>query len=95
MSRLRRSHGATCEERARIAAERRLWLEEEPASVAERFRASELDILDCVRRYGVILDWGSGHLLPRTSVQFRAMLQRRMAPFWAAAPAGADERGLE
>jgi N-methylhydantoinase B len=81
---------ATRRERARIAAERRLWLEEDPASVAERFRASELDVLDCVRRYGVILDWGSGRVLPRTSAQFRAMLQRRTEPFWAVVPAGAS-----
>jgi N-methylhydantoinase B len=63
---------ATQRERARIAAQRHLWLEEDPASVAERFRASELDILD----------WGSGRLLPRTTAQFRAMLRRRMEPFW-------------
>jgi N-methylhydantoinase B len=73
---------ATLQERAGIAAARRLWLEEDPASVAGRFRASELDVLDCVRRYGVILDWGSGRLLPRTTTQFRAMLQRKMVPFW-------------
>ncbi len=28
--------------------------------------------------HGVILDWGTGELLPKTTTQFRAMLQRRM-----------------
>ena len=39
--------------------------------------------LDLVRQYGVILDWGTGELLPRTTEQFRAMLQRRAAAHWA------------
>jgi hypothetical protein len=43
----------------------------------------------------VVGTYAGGDLLPRTSVQFRAMLQQRMAAFWAAAPASADERGGE
>ena len=39
-------------------------------------------MLDLVRHYGVILDWGTGELLPKTTEQFRAMLRRRMAPHW-------------
>ena len=64
------------------ARERVGWLAEEPESIAERYRAGELDQLDLIRRYGVILDWGTGELLPRTTEQFRAMLQRRMVPHW-------------
>jgi N-methylhydantoinase B len=81
----------TARERDRIADERLGRLEEEPESVAERYRAGELDVLDLVRHYGVILDWGTGELLPRTTEQFRAMLGRRMVPHWsrAAAPAAA------
>lgn len=37
----------------------------------------ELDALDLVRRYAVILDWGSGEL------QFRDMFRRRSAAHWA------------
>ncbi len=32
--------------------------------------------------YGVIVDWGTGELLERTTAQFRAMLGRRAAAFW-------------
>jgi N-methylhydantoinase B len=39
-------------------------------------------MLDLIRRYGVIVDWGSGELLARTTEQFRAMLQQRMAAYW-------------
>ena len=40
------------------------WLEEDKAHVAGRYRAGELDVLDLVRQYGVILDWGTGESLP-------------------------------
>jgi N-methylhydantoinase B len=75
----------TAREREQIRAERRGWLEQDPASVAERYRAGELDVLDLIRRYGVILDWDTGELFPKTTDQFRAMLQRRMVPHWSAA----------
>jgi N-methylhydantoinase B len=82
---------STAQERQRIRAERLGWLEENPDSVAERYRSGELDVLDLVRHYGVILDWGTGELLPKTTEQFRAMLRRRMVPHWSgvAAPAAA------
>jgi N-methylhydantoinase B len=71
-------------ERAReeIRGARRGWLEEDPAGVAERFRSGELDTFDVIRRYGVILDWGTGELLERTTEQFREMLERRAARHW-------------
>jgi N-methylhydantoinase B len=78
---------ATAAERERIRAGRAGWLEEDAESVAARYVEGELDVLDVVRRHGVILDWGTGELLPQTTRQFRAMLRRRMVPHWAAAPA--------
>jgi N-methylhydantoinase B len=74
---------ATAAERDRIRTERLGWLDEDPATVAERYRRRELDLLDVIRRYGVILDWDSGELLPLTTDQFRAMLRRRTASHWA------------
>lgn len=38
--------------------------------------------MDCIRQHGVILDWGSGDLLPTTTGQFRAMLKRRTSRYW-------------
>ncbi len=63
------------------------WLEEDSESVAKRYRNGELGQLDVIRRYGVILDWGTGELFPKTTEQFRAMLQTRMVPHWAEAAA--------
>jgi N-methylhydantoinase B len=74
---------ATVAERERIRSERRGWLDEDPEAVAQRYRDGVLDQLDVIRRHGVILDWGSGELLPRTTEQYRAMLQWRMAAHWA------------
>lgn len=73
---------ATEQARAGIRAERESWLREDAETVAERYRSGELDALDLVRRYGVILDWGSGELLPKTTDTFRAMMARRAVPHW-------------
>jgi N-methylhydantoinase B len=75
---------AAATERARtdIRINRHAWLEEDPASVAARFKAGQLDQFDCVRRFGVILNWGTGELLPTSTEQFRAMLQRRTVLHW-------------
>ena len=69
---------------ARRAARRRARarLDEDPEDVARRFRDGDLDVLDLVRHYGVILDWGSGEVLPRTTEQYRELLQRRSASAW-------------
>jgi N-methylhydantoinase B len=73
---------ATERERVRMGEERWDWLEEDPESIAERYRLGELDALDLIRQYGVILDWGTGELLPKTTDRFRAMLRRRAAAHW-------------
>jgi N-methylhydantoinase B len=73
---------ATGAERKQIAAERLGWLEEDPEAVAERYRAGQVDLLDVIRRHGVILDWGTGELLAKTTEQFRAMLRRRTVAHW-------------
>jgi N-methylhydantoinase B len=73
---------ATTSERRRIRSERLGWLSEDPEDVAARFRRGELDTLDLVRQYGVILDWGSGELLGKTTAQFRQMFQKRAARAW-------------
>lgn len=75
---------ATLAERARIASHRKAWLDEDPEKIAERYRAGELDMFDLIRQYGVIVDWGSGALLTKTTAEFREMLKRRTVPYWSA-----------
>ncbi|MBC3190088.1 hydantoinase B/oxoprolinase family protein [Pseudonocardia sp. C8] len=85
---------ATATTREHIRRHRAGWLACDPEEVAARYRAGEIDELDSIRQYGVILDWGSGELLATTTEQFRGMLLRRMAPFWESGlPAGARDPG--
>lgn len=57
-------------------------LAESPESVAERYNAGELDQLDLVRHYGVILDWSTGELLPTTTQQYREQMTKRSSSHW-------------
>ncbi|WP_433274409.1 hydantoinase B/oxoprolinase family protein [Pseudonocardia xinjiangensis] len=75
-------HPATAQLRAQIAAERTGWLDSDPHDIARRYRDRELDVLDLVRRYGVIVDWGTGELHENTTRQYRELLQRRSAAGW-------------
>jgi N-methylhydantoinase B len=74
---------ATKEKREYIRENREAWLEEDPETVVERYEDGEIDKLDLIRRYGVILDWSDGKLLERTTEQFREMLQERAASEWS------------
>ncbi|WP_273846749.1 hydantoinase B/oxoprolinase family protein [Rubrobacter calidifluminis] len=73
---------ATERERSYIRKNRLRWLEEYPEELAEKYRRGETDTLKLIRRHGVILDWGTGELLPKTTAGFRAMLKRRAVPHW-------------
>ncbi len=73
---------ATVAQRERIRASRRGWLQEDPVSVAQRYQTGELDVFDLIRQYGVIVNWGTGELLPKTTATYREMLQRRTLDHW-------------
>ena len=49
----------------------------DPERVAELYKSGEIDALDTVRRYAVILEWETGDLLPKTTAQFRETFERR------------------
>jgi N-methylhydantoinase B len=68
---------ATERQRADIRAERGSWLDEDAEQVAQRLRKAEITISDAIRRYGVICDWDTGELLPRSTEQFRAAMGLR------------------
>ncbi len=73
---------ATFAAREEIRAHRLEWLEADPESIAAQYRAGELDQFDLVRQYAVIVDWGTGALLPQTTAEFRNSQARRAASFW-------------
>ena len=74
---------ATAAKRAEIRAARRGWIEEDPETVAERYRAGELTVHDVIRQYGVVLDWGTGELFPESTRQFRETQRSRATDHWA------------
>jgi N-methylhydantoinase B len=73
---------ATARERDFIRRNRKDWLQEDPETVAQMFRDGEIDVLDAIRKYGVIINLKNNTLLSKTTRQFREMLQRRMVPHW-------------
>ena len=75
---------ATEAERIRIRAARRGWAEMAPEDVSRRYRAGELDRLDVVRHYAVILDWTTGEVLEHSTAQFREMFHKRAIAHWQA-----------
>lgn len=76
---------ATSARRDEIRRLRLGWLQEDPEAIAERYRRGELSELDLIRQYGVIVDWGTGELFPKTTQQFRDLLRKRAAAYWRAA----------
>jgi len=75
---------ATASAREEIRAHRLAWLDEDAETVATKYRSGDLPILDVIRRHGVILNWESGELLPKTTETFRAMMKKRSAQSWIA-----------
>jgi N-methylhydantoinase B len=73
---------ATEKARAYIRQNRKSWLYEDPEKVVQMFMDGEIDTLDAIRKYGVIINLKNNTLLPKTTQQFREMLQRRMVPHW-------------
>lgn len=73
---------ATEKLREQIRADRVGWARMDPAKVSELYRKGEIDALDAVRRYAVILDWETGELLPKTTEQFREMYEKRTVAHW-------------
>jgi N-methylhydantoinase B len=68
--------------RAEIRATRKDRARMDPEEVARKYRAGEIDSLDAVRHYAVILDWETGKVLPKTTAQFRESYEKRTVAHW-------------
>lgn len=73
---------ATHAERVRLRAARVDRLHALPREIAKLYVDGELTTYDLVRQFGVIVDWGSGALLERTTEQFREILHDRCVGHW-------------
>lgn len=74
---------ATEAKREEIRSQRDGWLEEDASSVAERYSKGDLSVHDVIRRYGVVLDWGTGELYPKTTEEYRALMRKRSQTHWS------------
>lgn len=72
----------TAKEREYIRKNRKNWLMEDPDVVYELYKNGEIDELDLIRRYGVIIDFATDEVLYKSTSQFREMLQKRSAAYW-------------
>ena len=75
-------HDATEKARAEIRANRVAWARMDPEKVAQMFKDGQINEMDAVRRYAVILDWGTGDLMPKSTEQFRESFERRSVAHW-------------
>jgi len=73
---------ATKVARRENARARRGWLKEDPVKIAARYAKGEINSFDLIRRYGVIVDWGTGELMPKSTAQNRTSMQKRSADHW-------------
>ncbi|OCA88970.1 hydantoinase B/oxoprolinase family protein [Pseudobacillus wudalianchiensis] len=74
---------ATKAERQFIRDSRAGWLEEDMDSVIAKYRSGEIDQLDLIRRYGVIVDMATEQVLTKTTEQNREMMKKRSLAYWA------------
>lgn len=68
--------------RADIRATRKDRARMDPAEVARKYQSGEINTLDAVRHYAVILDWETGEVLPKTTAQFRESFEKRTVAHW-------------
>jgi len=73
---------ATERARAHIRANRVGWARMDPEIVSDMYRNGEIDEMDAVRKYAVILDWGTGELMPNSTRQFRESFEKRSVAHW-------------
>ncbi|MEM3095881.1 MAG: hydantoinase B/oxoprolinase family protein [Nitrososphaerota archaeon] len=72
---------ATERERDFIRRNRKAWLSMDPQKVWELWKKGDIDELDLVRRYGVILDSKTGTVLHKTTEIYRRMIMKS-AKYW-------------
>lgn len=73
---------ATKLEREFIRNNRKIWLETDPSEVEEQFRKGEIDKLDIIRRYGVVMDYATNTVLPKSTEQYRESMRKRSLAYW-------------
>jgi len=74
---------ATEKARAYIRQNRVGWARMDPEIVSRMYQNAEIDEMDAVRRYAVILDWGTGEIMENSTRQFRESFEKRSVAHWS------------
>ena len=73
---------ATTFERDYIRKNRKTWLETDPLQVEEDFVNGEIEKLDVIRRFGVIMDYATNKVLLKSTEQYRESMKKRSLAYW-------------
>lgn len=73
---------ATKKARGFIRNNRKKWIKEDMHTVHEMYKKGEIDKLDLIRRYGVLVDYTTGALLEKSTEQFRERMHTRSVAYW-------------
>src|SRR5699024_7005476 len=65
-----------------IRKNRKYWITEDTDSVYEKYQAGDIDRLDLVRHYGVVLDYATNKILEKSTQQIRDSFQERTVLHW-------------
>ncbi|NSL52179.1 hydantoinase B/oxoprolinase family protein [Calidifontibacillus erzurumensis] len=75
-------HEATKKEREYIRKNRNAWLHVCPYEVEKMYKNGEIDQLDVIRRYGVIMDYTTNQVLIKSTEQYRKSMLKRTLAYW-------------
>ncbi|MFJ8267592.1 hydantoinase B/oxoprolinase family protein [Peribacillus asahii] len=69
-------------EREFIRKNRKKWLEADPLEVERHYLNGEVDKLDVIRRFGVIMDYSTNKVLLKSTEQYRESMRKRSLAYW-------------
>lgn len=73
---------ATKKEREYIRKNRKVWLSVNPFEVEKMYKNGEINQLDVIRRYGVIIDYTTNQVLIKSTEQYRETIIKRSMAYW-------------
>lgn len=73
---------ATEKEREYIRKNRKAWLSVDPSEVEKMYKNGEIDQMDVIRRYGVVMDYTTNQVLFKSTEQYREVMMKRTLAYW-------------
>ena len=73
---------ATEKEREYIRKNRKAWLSVCPYEVEKMYKNGEINQMDVIRRYGVVMDYTTNQVLIKSTEQYREAMLKRTLEYW-------------